>query len=82
MDSFDSHGISRWFLLIKSVLMLMNMTGVIKTTERSNKKTQRIAVLVPLITESLVKSSQMISDYGKEEVNNHLFICNLSMLLT
>ena len=74
IDSFDSHGMSMLYLSMKSVLILTNMTGVMRTTESSNKKTQRIAVLVPLITESLVKSSQMISDYGKEELNSHLFI--------
>ena len=78
----ESHGISILFLLMKSVLKLMNMTGVIRTTERSSKKTHKIAVLVPLITESFVKSSQMMSDYGKADENSHLFICSLSMLLT
>ncbi len=37
-------------------------TGVTKTTEIKMRKTHRITVLVVLITESFVKSSQIMSD--------------------
>lgn len=40
----------------------MMRTGVIKTTERIRRKTQRMTVFVVLMTESFVKSSQMMSD--------------------
>lgn len=42
----------------------MMITGVIKTTERIRRKTHRMTVFVVLITESFVKSSQMMSDWG------------------
>ena len=40
----------------------MIKTGVMSTTEISKRKTQRITVLVVPMTESFVKSSQMMSD--------------------
>ena len=42
----------------------MISTGVTKTTEMRMRNTQRMTVFVVLMTESFVKSSQMMSDYG------------------
>ena len=48
--------------------------GVIRTTDKSMRNTQRIKVFVPLMTESFVKSSQIMSDYGNACEKVHLRI--------
>lgn len=55
---------SMLYLSTSSEPIVTNIAGVIKTTESRIKKTHKMAVFVSLMTESLVKSSQMMSDYG------------------
>ena len=62
VDSSENSGMLISYFVMKSVLMLINMTGVTKRIEAKSKNTQRMTVLVMLTTDSFVKSSQLISD--------------------
>ena len=63
--SFEIHLYSRSSLSYRSFQYSKINCGVIRMTDIKSRKTQRMTVLVLLITESFVKSSQMMSDCGK-----------------
>ena len=54
VDSLEKRGIFMSYLFMKSVLMLMNMTGVTKMIDAKSRNTHRIADLVLLNSESRV----------------------------
>lgn len=77
---FEIHLYSRSSLSSTSSKYSKINCGVIKMTEIKSRKTQRMTVLVLLMTESFVKSSQMMSDYGKAWKKDHRLIANRSIL--
>ena len=62
VDSSENSGILISYFVMKSVLILINMTGVTKRIEAKSRNTHKIAVFVMLNIESLVYPSHTISD--------------------